>query len=85
MIRKFLYSIKEWPTALKSMLAGSNDHSRLNSLSFDEQQQIEQMLEEHGQFVRAHALEQAAIVVDQWNVYNTPEFEQLARRIRSMK
>ena len=82
MIRKFLYSIKEWPTALRSMLVGSSD---LAGLSFEQQQQIEQLLEEHGRFVRANAIEQAAIVVDQWNAYNTVEYQQLANRIRSMK
>lgn len=58
---------------------------KIAEMSFGDQQQFDQFLELYASFVRAQAIEQAAIKVDQWNVYRNEEYDKLAQAIRSLK
>lgn len=58
---------------------------KLSVMPFDQRQQFDLFLEQYAAFIRAQAIEQAAIKVDQWNVYGSEEYDRLAHTIRALK
>lgn len=87
MIKKCISTIKDRLTALRSSLAGSSDQliDKISPMTFEQQQQLDLFLEQYASFIRAQAIEQAAIKVDQWNVYRNEEYDKLAQAIRNLK